>query len=307
MRDIFAIIRGLNKEEKRYFKLRLNQIQSKKGQKKVTQLFDLINLQRATTEIELFEKLYKDTAGTKNTYYQLKNNLLDELEKSLFLLKINSQSRERHLYQIVLAKIYIGKGLYKEAFKILKKIEAEATKTESYDVLMLVYQEITNLAMEYEAVTLAKYLDKQTAVLEKYQASLQFDQMLKHIAFRLYQSNYSVKDVQLEKTLEELREKLSLRTDMLQSPKIQFAIYSCITKILLQQQKFGELEVYLKQTLVDFEARKLYNKGTQAYKIVAIVWLINCLFKQLKFKEVELYTEQLYESLLAFEKVNYKR
>ncbi len=305
MRNIFDIVGKLSKEEKRYFKLHLNRTQKSEGDKKVMHLFDLVNEKTLITDAAIKQKLYPEQS--KNNFYQLKNRLLDDLEKSLFSQHINRSGKTKSLYQIGVAKIYMNRLLYKEAMAILKKVERRALKKGFYDLLLLTYQEIIAIAMVYESLDLKEYLDKQLHALKKYQELLQIEQILKHVAYRLYQSNYSFNDQELESTLEEVQQKLSVHEDLIQSPKMQFEIHNCIKKLLLQKQNFKELEVFLIKSLEDFEIKQLYNKNTHDHKIINLVWLINSLFKNLKFEEAATYIQKLETALNNYNKMFYPK
>ncbi len=305
MRDLFHIVQNLSKEEKRAFNLFLNRTQKSEGSKRVKELFDWVNKNPRGSDGVIQQKLYP--SGKKGTYYVLKNRLLDDLEKSLFLMHTSYSDRIKLIYQIGVAKIYINKLLFKEALSLLKKVEKKAEKEGHFDLLMLVYFEITGVAMEYQEIDLGKYLDKQMKVLEQYKEFLKLDQLLKHIAYRLFKSNYAIKDLELNQVLKEIQEKLSVNPELMQSSKVQFEIHNCIKRVLLQQQNFHELYTYLTKSLADFEAQKLYSKSTHSYKIVHQVWIINCLFKTLQFEAAQPYIQQLHDSLLAYNKISYAK
>ncbi len=305
MRDIFNIIHLLSKEEKRSFNLYLNRTQKSAGNKMVKELYDLVNKMPQGTDQHIQGKLYPN--GKKGSYYVLKNRLLDDLEKSLFLMHTGYSDRIKLIYQIGVAKIYINKLLFKEALSLLKKVEKKAEKEGHFDLLMLVYFEITGIAMEYQEVDLGHYLDKQMKVLEQYKKFLQLDQLLKHIAYRLFKSNYAIKDSQLNEILEDIQQKLSLHPTLIQSSKVQFEMHNCIKRVLLQKQDFEGLKIYLIESLNDFESKKLYRKSTHSYKIVHQVWIVNSLFKTFQFEAAQPYIQQLHQSLLAYNKMSYAK
>lgn len=300
MRNLTHVIAKLTKEEKRYFKLYLNRTQKVAGNKRVEDLFDLVNSQLPITDKEV-EKMMFPTSNSNN-FYQLKNRLLDNIEKTLFLLHINNSQRIKLVYQIGVAQIYTNKLLYKEAFTLYKKLEKKAIKGGYYDLLLWIYQDMVALAMAYQPIDLEQYLDKQMEAIEKYKESLQINQVLQRITYRLYQSNYAVQDIELNKTLENIKEKLQLKAEVLQSPKLQFEIHDCIKRTLLQQRNFQELATYLINSLAEFTEKKLYHQSNHNHKIVTIVWIINCLFKNFAFEVAALYIEQLHTALLAYNK-----
>lgn len=305
MRNINNLIKSLSKEEKRSFQLFLNRNQKHGSSKRVQELFNLANRSSNSSDEFLQQKLYP--SGKKGAYYVLKNKLIENLEKSLFLSHISYSDRIKLIYQVGVAKIYINKLLFKEAYVLLKKVEKQARKEGYFDLLLIVYFEITGIAMEYQEVDLGHYLNKQVEALEQYKDILQLDQLLKHIAYKLIKSNYAIKDLQLNDTLEEIQQKLQLNPKLLQSAKIQFEIHNCIKRTLLQNQNFEELESYLISSFHEFEERQLFNKDALAYKIVHQVWIINCMFKNFKFAATASYIDQLHQSLLSNNKNNYNQ
>lgn len=305
MRNIFDIIGKLTKEEKRHFKIYLKRIQTHQNGSRVVELYDLINEQIYDTDDLLSAHLYPKQS--KNAYYRLKNRLLDDLEKSLVLLHSEKQERTQILQQISLAQIYASKSLFKEAFGILKKIERKAYKNQQHDLLTVIYYEITTIAFEYENIDLEKYLQLQLKNMEQYQAALQTKQLIQHLSYRLIKANFDIRDEALSATLDDIKTQLSLQSSFVESPKLQFEISNTIRRILLQKRDFTGLETYLISNLKDFEAKKLYHKDSHLNKIISLVWIINTLSKNLKFKEVPPYIEQLHEALLAYNKLFYDR
>ena len=305
MRNIFDIIGRLTKEEKRYFKIYLKRIQSNQNGSRVLELYDLVNRKVYENDDDLSEYFYPKKS--KNAYYRLKNRLLDDLEKSLLIQHSEQQERTQILQQISLAQIYAGKSLFKEAFGILKKIERKAYKSQYYDLLTAIYYEITTVAFEYEPINLEKYLQLQRQNMERYQQSLQTKQLIQHLSYRLIKANFEVRDEALNATLDEIKNQLSLQETFIESPKLQFEISNTIRRILLQKRDFEGLEAYLISNLRDFEAKKLYNKDSHLNKIISLVWIINTLSKNLKFKEVPPYIALLHDTLLAYNKLFYDR
>ncbi len=299
MRDIFEIVQSLTKEEKRQFKIFLAN-KPYKGDQKVLTLFDLVNKPNPMTEDKILSQIYPN--GSKNNYYQLKNRLLDDLERTLFLLHLANDDKSKLLYQLGLVKIYTQKLLYKEAYDLLKKMERQAAKKEYHDLLLIIYEEITLMAMEYDAINLRKYLDKQRENIQQYQALLEINQLIRHVVYRLSRSNYTIKDLQLNEELEVIQRELQLKAELLQSPKIQFKIHDSIKRLLLRKQQYADLERYLVDSFADFEKKGLYHLDTHPKKIVNIVWIINSMFKRFRFQAAAEYLVLLKKALDQYNK-----
>ncbi len=302
MRNIFDIISKLSKEEKRSFKLFLKRANNYQEDNKVAQLFDFVNLGTCSTDEELAERLYPE--NNKNAYYRLKKRMIGDLESSLLILHADFDEQMTILNQLAIAKIYAHKSLFKDALSILQKAEKKALALDHFDLLTTIYNNITKMAFEYDEIDLQKYLDKQSQNLENYNGSLKISQLLHYLSYRLTKSNYDLRDEDISEKLAQLQKQLSIDEHLIQSPKIQLKISKCISKALLQKRDFKSLEQYLIANLKDFESKNIY-KQNHLEKIIVFVWIINTLFKNLKFVEAAIYAEQLHEALLAHQKRYY--
>lgn len=313
MRNLFDIVSKLTKEEKRHFKLYLSRIKlSGDKQHKAELLFDMVNQQvgkshadSRTGDEELSAKLYIN--GDKNSFYQLKNRLLSDLEKSLLMLHSDLSDRIGIMTRMAIAELYAYKSLYKEAFDILRQIERKAAKAGHYDLLATVYDLIVKMAFNYDSIDLETYMRKQIQNLEQYQILLQTDHLIKTLSYRLIKSNFEARDAAIAQTLADIQQTLSIRKDLLESPKIQLEIHNTVRRILLQKQDFAALEEYLIAGLRDFEQQQIFKKETHVHKIVTIVWILNTLLKNGKFQMMPTYTDLLLDALNAYGKFYYEK
>lgn len=306
MRNLFDLIGKLTKEEKRHFKIYLQRIKQADGEHRLITLFDLVNDGICQTDDALNGRLYPHNTD-KNAYYRLKNRLIADLERSLLLLHVGMNDRVEIMSQISMAQIYYFKALYKDAYELLKKAERNAEKGDHTDLLAVIYELIVKMAFDFEPIDLKNYSDKQLNNLTRYQNALQTDRLIKNLSYRLLKSNFNVRDTHLNTTLEEIRETLSIQTELLESPKMQFDISNTIRRILLQKEDYDGLEAYLIENLRDFETKQLYKKETHVHKIISLIWLVNTLLKNRKFKAMNSYTALLHEALLAYNKLYYEK
>lgn len=302
MRNLHQIISTLSKEEKRFFKIYLHRFENTSGESKAETLFDLVNKQTITNDDHLAQILYPDN---KNAYYRLKNRLIEELEKSLLLQHTNLTDRIALTTQICIAKIYLHKKLYSEAFALLKKLEQPALKSEKYELLNLIYSEITEMAIHYNKINLEEWQKKQLINADKYKTRLQTNQIIQNISYRLIKSNFDVRDENISKTLQELQQKLSIDPALINSVRMQFELSQTIRRLLLQKQDFVALESYLTDNYTEFEQKGLYTKDTHPNKIVTLVWIINTLLKNRKFETIAHYAQILHTSLHEHRKMLY--
>ncbi len=306
MRNLFDLIDKLDAAEKRHFKIYLQRIKQADGDHRLIEMFDLINNRSCQTDDDLNASLYPNSKD-KNAYYRLKNRLIVDLERSLLLLHTDMNDRVTIMSQISMAQIYYHKGLYKDAFEVLKKAERQAQKGDYADLLTVIYELTLKMAFDFEPIDLEVYSNKQWHNLARYENTLQTDHLIRRLSYRLLKSNFNVRDTHLNEALAQISEQLNIQQDLLASPKMQFDISNNIRRILLQKEDYVALEDYLKNNLSDFETKHLYKKETHTHKIIALVWLINTLLKNRKFGDMSHYTSLLHEALLAYNKLYYDK
>lgn len=135
MNILLKTIESLNKEEIRYYKIFSNRTHNEENRKD-TILFELIkNNISDYNEKEIAAKMYGDK---KNNFYQLKNNLLHGINKSIVSQHTNKED-DTSLYNIILlSRIYKRKGDVDLSYHYLKKAEKQANKIESFEILSII-------------------------------------------------------------------------------------------------------------------------------------------------------------------------
>lgn len=126
--EIFELIRKMSRSEKGYFK-KFSSLQIPKGENNYIKLFDAIDSsgeiydEAAVKERFKNEKFVKQLSVTKNYLYK---NLLKSLNSFHYGSSINRKMREGLLSVEVLS----GKGLYKQAYKLLMRLKEAAEANE---------------------------------------------------------------------------------------------------------------------------------------------------------------------------------
>jgi hypothetical protein len=134
---LFELIKSLNKSEKRYFKLFSGRhtIGEENG---YLRLFDFID-RMDTYQEDLIFMHFKGQA-LLNKFSITKGRLYQNILRSLDSFHTNN-SKEAQLYQqLHNAEILIGKGLYKQAERLLNSCEKQAQKYEMHHQLLIVHQ-----------------------------------------------------------------------------------------------------------------------------------------------------------------------
>ena len=125
MNILLKTIKSLNKEEVRYYKIFSNRTRNNSNRKDIALFEEIRGNEESYNEAETAEKMY---GVSKNSFYQLKNNLLTTINKSI-VSQHTDKEKDTSLYNIVLlSRIYKRKGNTELSYHYLKKAEKEAKK-----------------------------------------------------------------------------------------------------------------------------------------------------------------------------------
>ena len=157
MNILLEIINSLNKEESRFYKLYTGRTNSGDTRKDIL-LFDFIKQNGEEYDEKIISKeIYEDN---KNSFYQLKNRLYKDLNKSMMLQHMGKEKDIFILHFVLLSRVYKRKGKVELAFHYLKKAEKEAENIEVYELLSIIYSEILTLSYDMLSVDVEGYIVK---------------------------------------------------------------------------------------------------------------------------------------------------
>lgn len=301
MVKLYDIVEILSKEESRSITIFLNRTNAHQDRKDVA-LFEFIRKNKGKiNETLLLNKLYKKQID-KNSFYRLKNRLLNDINKSLLLLHSDKNEYTAVVNLICLAKIFSNKGEYKIAFEYLIQSEQKSIKNEFFDLLDLLYSDLIKLSQESVEFNPIEYIEKRKKNHLSLHVLQEIDDLLAALVYRIKISqNYSTHNYQFTEVLKKTVNEFIDNEEVKKSPKLQFKIYHSISRILLQQRDYISLEAYLKLTFEDFSERGLFNKSNHDTKLQLLTYLINSLFKNNKIEESLLLTEQLYIAMAEYD------
>lgn len=298
------LVKSLNKEELRNFKIYATRTHQSEEGKKILMLFEGIQNENLDEfGEELLFKLYPK--GNKNAYYRLKNRLIEDIEHSLLMLNRKKHDRFKIFNWLQLARIYNYKSNYEKAFFYLKKAEKMAEKQSFLDLLNIIYDEIIGLCGVYYTIDPQKYLDKKQQNSAKQDSTQKAEILMATISYQLRKANFTHKNNEILQKLNEIIEELSITKEYLNTPNIQHQIHLCVKNVLLQKRDFAALEQYLIQSLIDFEEKKLFANPPQ--KIILLSWIVNVSTKNKKFEQSLQYAEQLHQMILAHNRTYYEK
>ncbi|MFN8395140.1 MAG: hypothetical protein U0176_10865 [Bacteroidia bacterium] len=305
--DILNRIVGLmNKEEVRHFKLFASRTQVE-GNRKDLQLFDYI---RKTAdeynEEEIFGKLYE--GDEKNSFYRLKNRLMQEVNKSLNLQHMEDDEVVYLFHLLSLARFFHSRQKYKVAQHYLRKAEKKAIQLNHYEILDLLYSEMIKLSQEIIFINPEEYILRRKENREKLQALREIDDILAAVIYRVRVSQNLSPDKNplfalLEKTVNEYTENSKLKDD----PKLRFTIYYAVSRILLSKKDYQTLEDFLMKSYEEFSTENLFNRGNHDTKLEMLVYIVNTLCANRKWAKSLEYAEHLRHGLEEHHRLLYQK
>ena len=301
MIKLYELVPELNKEESRNVSIFLNRTNAHRGRKDLA-LFEYVRKNKSNIdETILLEKLYGDKAE-KNTFYRLKNRLLNDINKSLLFLHFNKNDYNTVLNLVSLSKLFFGKGNYLVSYKYLIQAEKKAIKNEFFDLLDLVYSDLIKLSHESADYNPIQYIEKRKQNHVKLHALQEIDDLLAALMYRIKVSqNYGSDNVQFTALFQKTIDEFLQNSEIQKSAKLQFKIYHSISRILLQRRDYFSLEEYLKLTFKDFTKRRLFNKQNHDTKLQMLTYLVNALFKNNKTEESLKHSKLLYEAMQEYD------
>ena len=290
----------------RNFKLWLNSTNASTERKDIL-LFDYIRKAGDLYDESLiFKKLYNGV--DKNSFYRLKNRLLEDIGYNLSLLHF-SKHESNNLYLLLgLYNIFISRNEPAIALFYLKKAEKRALQIENFELLDIIYASFIKLSNDHTGINPEIYIRHRKENAIKLDKIRETDQALAAVTYRLKLSqNYGKRDVGLLKLLDATTKEFAADESIRQSKTFQTRIFRAVSQILIQNHNFIELEKFMLTTYQRFLSEKWFDKTNHEAKIQMLIYIINATFKNHKFRESLDYAEALGEELSAFNDLLYKK
>jgi len=296
---LFEIINSLNKEESRFYKLFAGRTNIGDTRKDLI-LFDFIKQNGEEYDEKIIsEELYKDN---KNSFYQLKNRLYKDLNKSIMLQHMGREKDIFILHFVLLSRVYKKKGKGELALHYLKKAEKEAEEIEVYELLSIIYSEILTLSYDMVSINVEEYIEKKRNNNERLSWDQEIDLLLAAVLYKIKTAqNFSKNDESVNEILEKTLDNFSKNKKIPKSTKFKIKVFQVVSRILLQQHDFDALEEYLIHTYKEFIKEKIFTKLNHEQKLTMLAYLTNCLFKTRKYKQSLVYAEILKSSMNEYE------
>jgi hypothetical protein len=301
------LIKSLNKEELRFYKLYSQRYSSGKDSLG-GRLLDLIRKDSNEGDDEsIFRKLYGDQ-GDKNTYYRLKNRLQEDLCDTLTLLHFGKQETNDIHRLICVHNILLQKDKFELAYYFLRKAEKKAQLNNNFELLDLIYTNAVKLSNEIIAINPEEYVVKQTENALQLNRMRQMDQVLAVLNYRIkVTQNFQKGNEPLLKLVDKTVKDFAKDKTINDNRAFQIKIYRAISQAMVQKLRFKELETYLLKTYSDFHQKKWFDKETHDTHLQILVYICNALFKNGKFEESIGYAKILGDEINNYGKLLYDK
>ncbi len=301
-----SIVSVMNKEEIRNFKLWLNSTNASNARKDVM-LFDYIRKTgEKYDEGQIFIRLYGN--GDKNSFYRLKNRLLEDLGYNLTLLHFGKHESNSLYLMLSLYNIFLGRNQSAIALYYLKKAEKRALQIENFELLDIIYASFVKLSNDFTEINPELYIKRRRENEMRLNKIRETDQALAVVNYRLKLSqNYGKGDVGLLKILDNTIKEFAGDESIRQSKSFQTRIFRAVSQVLIQSHNFLELERFMLATYKRFIDEKWFDKSNHETKIQMLIYIINATFKNAKNRESLDYAETLGEELNAYNNMLYDK
>jgi hypothetical protein len=301
-----SVVATLTKEEVRNLKLWLQSTNSGETRKDV-QLFDYIRkMDDRYDESSIHKKIYgKDD---KNSFYRLKNRLLEDIGYNLSLLHFNKHEQNNLYHLLGLYQIFLSRSKPEIGLYYLKKACKKAEQTENFEILDIVYANYVRISSDLPEVNPEHYIKLRKDNAIKLGKIRETDQVLAALTYRLKLSqNYGKRDVGLLKLLDNTIKEFSTDDSLRKSKSFQTRVFRALSQILIQNHNFIELEKFAITTYGRFNSEKWFDKTNHETKLQMLVYIINSLFKNRKYADSLDYAETLGEEMSAFNSMLYDK
>ena len=296
----------MDRKEVKNFKIYVGRV-TESEERKDLKLFEIIRKAgEKYDEDKAFSKLY-DEEGDKNAFYRLKNRLIEDINKSIFMQEFQSDNAMLGFYLVALGHYYFSKTEYRLAFYHYRKAEKKAQELENYGLLDIIYARMIRISQEILSANPEDYIRKRRENRNLLNKLSELDDVLEAVEYRMKLSQ----NLSASKSINELL-KITIddfaRTDELkESSRLQFGIYRVVSRVLLQNNDYPKLEEYLIQAYADFENREFFHKNNHDTKLEMLSWMANSLFKNKKYQASLEYAELLKTEMERFDKMLYDR
>jgi hypothetical protein len=250
----------------------------------------------------IMKKLY-GSSKEKGNLYRLKNRLVNNINQAL--LELNTAEgktaflSEQHL---ILYKVFQAKAMHQLAEYYLQKSIKYAEANEQYSLLDIIYGEMISFCKDSLKQDPEVYIQKRRANFKMFNTLRTMDEILAVMTYRLKSTQNLSGQLNVNKEIDKTLKNFASDKEIFKSNQFKIKFYKTVSQILIQQQKFPELEKFIRDTRNDFLTAGIFNKQTHDIKIEQLVYLTNALLVQRKFDAVIENSKLLYEAMQEYDR-----
>lgn len=296
----------MSKEELRFFKIYITRNPAE-GNRKDVLLFDYMRKKGEDyDEDKIALKLYPN--GGKNSFYRLKNRLIEEVNKSLLLQHFAEDESSDALQMISLAHLFFNRNNYPVAYHFIRKAEKKASGHENHELLDIIYSEYIKLSHEMVSINPETYIKLRKENSSKLHDLRQIDDVLAAVKYKLkVTQNFSPGENPVIEMLSKTVDDFSHDKELKKSPALRFKIYQAVSQVLLQRHDYKNLEGYLLTTFKQFSRENLFSRANHDTKLQMLTYIVNTLFKNGKVQQSLDYAQKLKAAMDEFNRLHYDK
>lgn len=299
------IIEKMTKQDVRHFKLFTSRLEYSYDRKDLD-LFNYIRREGSEfSEEKAFKKFYQ--GKNINSYYRLKNRLLEHLNKSLIVQHIDREENIAALFLFLIYQFHASRQNFDVAKYYLSRAEIKAVEIEFVELLDIIYSEYIKLSNEILHINPETYIVKRKLNFEKLKVLREIDQMLASLSYRLKTGQNFSADKSVVKVLEQTIQEFSKDKEISASKIFRLKVATAASKILVQKHDYINLEKYLKVTFKVLVKQGVFNKSNHESKLQLLTYLVNALFKNKKYSESLAVAGQLHDCMKEFGGMLYEK
>lgn len=274
---------------------------------KAFQLFQLYKTYKNRSEPPNDELIMKKLYSGKSdmgTLYRLKNRLVNNINQALVELH-TSEGKQAFLSEqnLILYRIFQVKGMENLAEYYLQKSIKYAESAEQYSMLDILYGEMINYSKDTLKQDPDIYIQKRRKNFKMFNTLRNIDEILAVMTYRLKSTQNLAGQLNVSKEINKTLKSFASDEEVFKSTQFKIKFYKTVSQILVQQQKFSELETFILTSREDFFNSDIFNKQTHHIKIEQLVYLINSLLYQRKYDRVIEFGKLLFDELLEYDKM----
>jgi len=255
----------------------------------------------------IIQKLY-GKLEKKGNLYRLKNRLVNNINQVLIELH-TAEGKTTFISEqyLMLYKIFQSKGLEQLAEYHLQKSIKYAEANEQYALLDIIYGEMITYSKDSLKHNPDVYINKRRENFKMFNTLRTIDEILAVMTYRLRSTQNLSGQLNITKEIDSTLKEFAEDKDIFKSIQFKIKFYKTVSQILVQQQKFNELETFVLQTRTDFLKQRIFNKQTHDIKIEQLVYLTNACLFQRKFDDVIKSSQWLFDAMQKYDKLYFNK